>query len=236
MINASLIYVSPHKKCIFYTVRHKPDVEDMVSTLAYTLKNLKTAMPKTIIFCRRYNECAEIYSLFQQYLGEEFTEPPNAPDLVKYRVLDMYMKCTEPSIKEEIVSCFSKVDGNLRIVIATIAFGMGPNVRQVLHWGTSQDQESYIQETGRCGRDSYLANAVFFHGGNAIKNTSAPMIAYAENTTICRKKLLFKDIEDNDKTEMPCSLCLCCYICEPKCDYDYCKRGIDLVSYMFTHC
>ena len=79
--------------------------------------------------------------------------------------MDMYTKCMEASIKEDIVSEFSKEDGSLRIIIGTIAFGMGldcPDVRQILHWGTSHDIESYIQETGRSGRDGYMANAVLF--------------------------------------------------------------------------
>ena len=63
----------------------------------------------------------------------------------------MYTKCTEGNIKEDIVSEFAKPNGKLRIVVGTIAFGMGldcPDVRQILHWGASHDIESYIQETG----------------------------------------------------------------------------------------
>ena len=44
----------------------------------------------------------------------------------------------------------------LRIVFATIAFGMGldcQNIRQVYHLGAPDDLESYIQEMGRGGRD-----------------------------------------------------------------------------------
>ena len=78
--------------------------------------------------------------------------------MVKYRLVDMFTKCTEPNIKEDIISEFSKPDG------ATIAFGMGPDVRQILHWGASNDIESYIQETGRCGRDGFTSNAVVFCG------------------------------------------------------------------------
>ena len=37
----------------------------------------------------------------------------------------------------------------LRIVIATIAIGMGiPDVRHVIHWGVPADAEMYIQESG----------------------------------------------------------------------------------------
>ena len=49
------------------------------------------------------------------------------------------------------------LDGStLRLVIATTAFGMGvdcKDIRRVTHWGYPSDKEQYIQETGRAGRD-----------------------------------------------------------------------------------
>jgi len=57
---------------------------------------------------------------------------------------------------------FSK-PSHLRVVIATVAFGMGidcKNVHQIVHIGAPEDVESYIQATGRAGQDGAQSIAV----------------------------------------------------------------------------
>ena len=46
---------------------------------------------------------------------------------------------------------FCKAESTLRLVIATMSFGMGidcSDLRRVIHWGLPSTIEDYVQETG----------------------------------------------------------------------------------------
>ena len=75
--------------------------------------------------------------------------------------VNMYTSVADKHHKDEIICLFIK-PSQLRVVITTIAFGLGLDcldVRQIGHVRLSEDIESYIQETGHAGRDGKPALA-----------------------------------------------------------------------------
>ncbi|MCG2711256.1 MAG: RecQ family ATP-dependent DNA helicase, partial [Candidatus Omnitrophica bacterium] len=58
------------------------------------------------------------------------------------------------------------LSGDLRVICATNAFGMGvdkPNIRLVVHGDTPSSIENYLQEAGRAGRDQLSAKCVLLY-------------------------------------------------------------------------
>ena len=69
-----------------------------------------------------------------------------------------------PETKKSVQEAFST--GQLRVIVATNAFGMGidkPDVRLVIHADIPGSLENYLQEAGRAGRDQMTARCILLY-------------------------------------------------------------------------
>ena len=132
----------------------------------------------------------------------------------------MFTSCTDDSVKTQIIRSFSS-PSHLRIVCATIAFGMDIDCPDVHHFGASDDFESNIQETGRAGQDKKPALALLLNTKRTHKFMDQSILDYMENDTVCYRDFLFGDM-DNYKHHDLGVPCLCCDICARSCSFCLC--------------
>ena len=224
-----IVSIPPIKDNIHFCVSEKSSISLSLSPVCEALADQRTKMGRIIIFCRTYDEVTTVYYLFKQKLGLGFTEPPGAPDLAQFRLVDMYTHCTHQSVKDKILSQFT-MSSPLRIVVATVACGMGidcPDVRQVIHWGVPEDAETYVQETGEAGRDGKLSCALLFYGKVELgtKRTSELTKTYCKNKDgHCRKRVLFSDFDGCPTTAK--GICKCCDMCRKDCTCECCDNNL----------
>ena len=228
MSKPCVVAQSPNKSNIMYIVEKKLEtMEETFAPLVEELKRQRTQMDRVIIFGRTYENVTSIYLYMKSRLGQEMLEPIGAPNLVRFRLLDMFTACTHAGVKNAILEAFTNKSSPLRVVIATIAFGLGlncPDIRRVIHWGPPDSIETYMQETGRAGRDGLNSKAVLYFNTTDLKAThiQLDMKAYCKNSEVCRRNLLLKDFEIPQSNEMHIPLCQCCDICRTTCQCEKC--------------
>lgn len=105
-----------------------------------------------------------------------------------------------------------------------------PDVRQVIHVGSPDDVESYMQETGRAGRDGLPSLAILLNISGSSYHLTQSMKDYKNNKDTCRRDCLFEDTDNYEHMDLG-KKCLCCDICMKLCNCGVCES--EHMSFVF---
>ncbi|XP_068676508.1 ATP-dependent DNA helicase RecQ-like [Montipora foliosa] len=152
-----MVIDSPNKDNISYVVHYmkkNSSLSDYFRWIADEVIEHGIGATRTIIYCQTIKQCAVVYTTLKMLLGEHIYEDPASRDARRV-LLEMLHSCSPICNKGNILESFQSEGGCVRILVATIAFGMGVDCKQVhrtIHFGPAKNVEAFMQETGRAGR------------------------------------------------------------------------------------
>eukprot|EP00112_Aurelia_sp_Birch-Aquarium-sp1_P017158 Seg3959.1 transcript_id=Seg3959.1/GoldUCD/mRNA.D3Y31 product="ATP-dependent DNA helicase tlh1" protein_id=Seg3959.1/GoldUCD/D3Y31 len=145
-------------------------------------------MRRVLVFCQRLNHVRSLYRSIDSQM-ESFKQKEGS----SLQLYEKYQGNTDEHKKELITTSLATTNGDVRLLIATVAFGMGVDCKDldlIVHYGPPSDIDNYRQETGRAGRDGQQSHAVLILFPKAVsKRTSPQMKAYCKNKDICQQQI-----------------------------------------------
>jgi len=141
---------NPNRKNITYVVQKMENQENMAEHFRCLFDEIVEKgknTRRTIIYCQTIKQSSILFSTFQCELGDDLYYASKVP---QSRMVEMLYSSSPESVKSHVLEQFAKSDSYLRVLIATIAYGMGvncKNVTRVINLGPSKSLEAlYARE------------------------------------------------------------------------------------------
>ncbi|XP_049526785.1 ATP-dependent DNA helicase Q4 isoform X3 [Dermacentor silvarum] len=167
-----------------------------------------------IVYCTRREETERLASLIRTSLQhlEKQIERENGSKAAKTRRsylawdAEAYHAGMTPFRRRSVQKKF--MAGKLRVVVATVAFGMGidkADIRAIIHYNMPKSFENYVQEAGRAGRDGLTSHCHLFLEPEKKDQNELKRHIYANSVDrhVIRKllKKVFAPLVESRKTE-----------------------------------
>ncbi|XP_066916950.1 bifunctional 3'-5' exonuclease/ATP-dependent helicase WRN-like [Clytia hemisphaerica] len=214
------VVLDPDRKNICYQVQMVPKVSLSI-IFDFVLRDIfyhGDSSTRRLIYCQTRKQCAILYNMFLLKLGSSMYS--GGVEHPKKRRVDMFHGGTADSVKSHILEEISKEDSHIRVVICTIAFGMGVNAKGInesIHFGPSKSITSFVQESGRIGREGKPSVSRLFHTSTLTGKVDTKMKEFVHSKDQCRRKILLSLFSNSTSAEYGCG-CECCDICALKCE------------------
>ncbi len=213
--NMHLIRANPDRLNIFY--RMIPSLHPVQDVLSLVYRNSVDNFPfltpverPLIIFCRSRKGVEQLANTIK-YLH------PNEDIRFYHAGLERDEKvCIEEWF-------FTSEQG---ILCATTAYGMGvdkKNIRTVIHTEPPEDVESYLQESGRGGRDKQRSTSILLYPPSGYiqdkdmkEKSDNYILTIARQQNRCRRELLLEPLEGSVELCGGCDICEGTAISQPK--------------------
>lgn len=213
--------------------------EDFLKWIPAHLMKKHDCTKKIIIYVRSINTCHQIFTWLLDEIGD-------LAFCAKNSVIEMFHAGTDKESKARIIEQFVRNSGNLKVLIATMAFGMGvniPDIDIVVHWGLPASSLSYWQEVGRCARDGRQGYAICYAFKRSVTRCQDDMLKKAVDGKCARVTILEKFVlkgvltselnalqiidtlcsHESCKIICDCLKCKCCSKCRSTCVCDKSK-------------
>ncbi|XP_071126574.1 ATP-dependent DNA helicase RecQ-like [Mytilus edulis] len=225
----------PDRPNIFLKYKSEPGMEPLVEIKWYLdeIKEKGVMADKAILYVR---SVTAVGTLFRDIMGN--LRDDGYKDRTKRfqnRLVGEFHGALEDHDQKKILCSFLKPESPVRLLICTVAFGLGvniPDIRYVIHWGACDSLLQYWQEVGRAGRDGQPSVAYYYAVRTSLIHVEDDMKKLCGNikngSAKCfRHGVLSHLIGNYDKVghkfsgscdTCNCSFCKCCNICQLQCE------------------